>query len=837
MVFFLGKNKAFIGISSFCLGFASLGYTFEFDAKVLENFGYENIDLGAFSGGNEEFTHARITDVYMNNMAALNRYNIYTYDDEINGNRVCFTKEFISDLPIKKEAVQKLEKSAAHTTDIGACYVLENIDAAILVDYQREDNRLDISIPQKYLDSVDMSWVPPSKREQGVTGAFVDYGLIGSYNKTRYSDSSSETEFRSTGVVGMNIGAIRFRANYQYNSKNDYGKSFEWSQRYAFMDIGSLNAKVFGGEIYTRSNVFDSVRIKGLSLFTDENMMPTYLRGYAPQITGTATSNSIVTIKQYGSVLREVQVPTGPFVISDLPSYVTGLVDVIIEGASGDIRQYQMDIAQVPFLTRKGAIRYSANLGQLDSFYSRDKVDTSVVSADGSYGLSNDISIFGGVFMTTNQEYKAINAGLGFNMGMLGAISFDVTQSHNDIAEFGKKLTGLSYRFNYAKRFGMSTSLNLVGYRFSSREFTTIHNYMSMKTGRTQEMQLEKNRVTISFSQTIDQLNGAVSIAATRGTYWNQKSIENYDISFNTSVTSGFFEGTSWQLTASRSKNHYGSAENRYGLFVTIPLDQNYNQRLSYNANYDTGGKYLSQQASYYANKFGGGASVSVGASNKRDFSGSIDYTLSGSFDKDMLFGRTRVSVDHMNNSNRVVAGYDGSITITKGGIATHKRVSENASRLIVDVGAPGVTVGNNNDRSNIFGMAGISGIPDYYRLTYKVDNDRLPANVDVPNNVIDIAVNQGAIAYRSLGAISGEKAITVIRLPDGTYPPFGAVVHRENGANTEVAIIADAGITYLSGLNKKAKFVVTWGNGHNCKLEITSLAPKDLEQLTCYME
>ncbi|WP_252402841.1 fimbria/pilus outer membrane usher protein, partial [Escherichia coli] len=49
---------------------------------------------------------------------------------------------------------------------------------------------------------------------------------------------------------------------------------------------------------YTVSNVFDSVRFNGVSVFTDENMLPASLRGYAPSVTGTATSNATVTISQ-----------------------------------------------------------------------------------------------------------------------------------------------------------------------------------------------------------------------------------------------------------------------------------------------------------------------------------------------------------------------------------------------------------------------------------------------------------------------------------------------------------------------------------------------------------
>ncbi len=50
-------------------------------------------------------------------------------------------------------------------------------------------------------------------------------------------------------------------------------------QTYLFTDLPSLSAKFFAGKYYTVSNVFDSVRFSGVSVFTDENMLPASLRG------------------------------------------------------------------------------------------------------------------------------------------------------------------------------------------------------------------------------------------------------------------------------------------------------------------------------------------------------------------------------------------------------------------------------------------------------------------------------------------------------------------------------------------------------------------------------
>ena len=94
--------------------------------------------------------------------------------------------------------------------------------------------------------------------------------------------------------------------------------------------------------------------------------------------------------------------------------------------------------------------------------------------------------------------------------------------------------------------------------------------------------------------------------------------------------------------------------------------------------------------------------------------------------------------------------------------------------------------------KSNIFGLIGVGNTSSYYRGTYSVDNDDLPENVEIQDGVTEVAMSDGAIAYRSLNGISGEKGVARIVLADGNYPPFGAVVYRQNNSEQEVGIVAE---------------------------------------------
>lgn len=812
----------------------------EFDDSILKSMGFDNVDLSAFSGNGDQFLGEYSAGIKLNSNIVVSDYTIQFYQD-VDGSQVCITPDFADKIALRATYLDILKKSSEYSVGTEQCLNVLSLDSSISIYFDASQQVVNISMPQAYLEDRDDAWVKPEYRDDGIPGVILDYSLIWDYDrkKHRYTGiKGSTSSVRSYGTLGGNWGRFRVRADYQYYSKaSDGNKEFDWSQIYGFTDIASWNSKLFVGEINSNSNVFESARIKGVSLYSDENMMPSYLRGYAPQITGVVSSNAIVTISQRGSIIKTEQVAPGPFVISDISSHIVGVVTVDIEEANGEKRSYQVDIAQVPFLTRKGAVRYSANIGEIAPL-SGNKVGTTLISGDLSYGIGNNVSLFGGVQHTTNNEFKAFNVGFGVDLGEFGALSVDVTKSKSRIDDIGEDRSGTSYRFNYAKRFTSSTNLNIAGYRFSSRGYTGLHNYIIMKQeGSTDATAFEKNRFTLSLSQQFSEIGLSVTGTISKSIYWNRKSISNYAITFNKNIRrEGFFKNSTINLTLSQDSGDFYDRNRRIAVYLSIPLDSENNGRIQYGARYNTTNRYIDQNMRYYATGLGGDYSFGATAGHKRDLSGSIDYSLDARYDIDTGYGRFNSSVDYDEYRQSIRAGFDGSLTLTSYGLATHGRAySGTTPRLILDAGAPGVPMGNGQDSSNIFGLAGISNISSYNYTSHQVDGDNLPDNVEIPEGIVDVAVSDGAIAYRSLGGISGEKAISTITLSDGSYPPFGATVYRENGENREVAIVADQGLTYLTGLKRNVRFIVKWNGSQSCELQIKSLDPDDIQNLTCY--
>ncbi|WP_273876738.1 fimbria/pilus outer membrane usher protein, partial [Serratia marcescens] len=75
---------------------------------------------------------------------------------------------------------------------------------------------------------------------------------------------------------------------HQTGSSQPTDKQFDWSRYYAYRAIPALRSRLTMGEDYLNSDIFDSLRFTGVSLRSDDSMLPPNLRGYAPEVTGVA---------------------------------------------------------------------------------------------------------------------------------------------------------------------------------------------------------------------------------------------------------------------------------------------------------------------------------------------------------------------------------------------------------------------------------------------------------------------------------------------------------------------------------------------------------------------
>ncbi|MEQ5203068.1 fimbria/pilus outer membrane usher protein [Providencia rettgeri] len=822
-MYFKKKNICYI-ISLLVCGGYSNAETFNINALNLSV--DDNIDLSYFEKNN--FSEGLYeTDIVLNGKRILRgeKIKFISHDGII---EPCITASVIKRFPLTEDAKEILLSS-----EEDHCINISALDKNVTVDFNDSDQVLTISIPQKYLVAVYSSWISPELRDYGIAGLILDYTV--SDNNFYRKDSGNRNNLSAFGNVGANLAEWRLRANYQYENKlvdssNDKKSRFEWEQIYAFRDMASLSAKLFVGEIYIKSDLFDSVRFKGISVFTDESMMPPNLRGYAPQITGVAASNATVTLSQNGRIISQIKVPAGPFVIKDLSQSVMGTIDVTVIEDNGKETRFQYTTTNIPFLTRKGQVRYTMNLGQL-SPENNENIDKNFITVESSIGVLNNTSVFGGLVATSNNQYRAINLGVGQNLGFLGALSVDVTQSYADV---GTRETGKSYRINYAKNLpSIDGQLTLTGYRFADRTFNSLSNFVEKNFNDNSQGELDKDKhvFSLSYAQQLHFMNASANITASRKTYWNGKQNNYFSIGLNKFFDEGIMKGGSVSLSLNQSRNSRDKTDNQIYLSVSRPLQtESQNASISYFASYSDQDKRYTNNVNYsnYVNK---DTNYNLTASTQDGLSqGSVNAFISHSGDTGQLQMSGALS-DSMNSASIMVSG---SITATQHGISAHRLTYRDQSRLVVDVPkAKGVIIENSHAITNDLGLATISNVPTYYNMEYKVDVNNLPDTVNVEDNVLETALTDGAIGYIKMDADIGKSLISRIKLANGQYPPLGAVV--TNTSNNKVSgIIAESGIVYLTGLNMGDQLSINWGEGKSCSFSADSILVKSSDAIMC---
>jgi len=733
-------------------------------------------------------------------------------DDDPKGSQACLTKDIVTRLGLKDKATRQL--TWWHD---GECM---NMDALPGTTARADlgSGTLYVNVPQAFLEYTAENWDPPSRWDNGVPGVLFDYGL--NAMNTKPSSGSQQQSVSGNGVAGANMGAWRFRADWQAQYSRNSGQggsrqSWDWSRYYLYRAITSLKAKLMLGENYLPSSMFDSFRFTGASLTTDDAQLPPNLRGYAPEVTGVAKTNAKVTVSQQGRVLYETTVSSGPFRIQDLNDAVSGKLDVKVEEQDGSIQTFQVDTASIPYLTRPGLVRYKVAAGK-PSDYEHHTEGDEFATGEFSWGVNNGWSLYGGGLFAG--DYNALAMGLGRDLSVLGALSLDITQSRAKLAGYGTRQGG-SYRLSYSKRFEQYDSqITFAGYRFAERDFMSMSQFLAARYHNSSLTGNGKEMYTITFNKQLTSLNMSAYLNYGHQTYWDHPASDTWNASVSSYFDLGSVKNISVSLSASRSQVN---GFNDDSLYVGLSLPWSNGGTLSYNGQF--GGGSTSHGLSYY-DQINDKNSYSVSANT--DMKGQTGTSAYLSHQGDIAQMTANASYQS-GNYQAVGMSLQGGATATLHGAALHRSGGSGGTRMMVDTGGvSGVPVrgyGADVD-SNLFGKAVVADISSYYRSSVNVDLDALPDDVDATRSVISDTLTDGAIGYRKFGILSGTKAMAVIKLADGSTPPFGATI--TNTENAQTGIAGDDGGVWLTGITPGAIMDVNWDGHSQCQIHLPKTQP-----------
>lgn len=806
-LFYLKLSLLVLPVSFFLINSAQGADDVEFNTDVLDVKDKANIDLSRFSKGNYIMPGEYSFKILINqNELEEQPIIVYPSDKDDKITLACFKPELVAKFGFKEKSLHSM--LLWHKNQCVDITSLKGVE----IHPDMGEEVLKINVPQAYLEYTSDDWVPSSMWDNGVPGLLADYNFDVTTRKNKEEGGTDKT-ISGNGTVGANLGAWRARADWQSNYENsadgeDSGqKEWVWNRVYLYRAIPSLGAKLTLGQDYLNSDLFDSFRFSGASLVTDDNMLPPNLRGYAPEVTGVARTNAKVTISQQGRVIYQSQVAAGPFAIQELNSAVAGALDVRVEEQDGSVQQYTINTASVPYLTRPGSIRYKFFAGK--PLGEENKVEgDDFVSGEASWGIDNGWSLYGGT--VDNKNYRAVAVGVGRDLMAFGALALDVTRSNAQLED--EERQGQSYRLSYSKRFDETGSqVTFAGYRFSEKDFMSFNDYLNYAASN-DDFQQSKEMYTITFNQQLKSFGLSAYLNYSHQTYWNSPAEDRYSVSLSRYFDVGDWRNINLSLTAYRNK-FSESTDNGAYLSLSVPWGDTGN--LSYNMTSNSGSH--TNRVGYIDHMSNGDTyQIAAGMSDS-------DSSASGYYDHLDDHGEIIGNLDYQQNQySSVGVSLRGGVTATAKGAALHRINSMGGTRIMVDTGdASDIPVQgfSSATKTNYFGKAVISEVSDYTKNNLSIDINHLPKDAEAAGSVAQATLTAGAIGYRKFNVISGLKAMAIIRLADGSYPPFGASVR--NAEDQEVGIVNDEGQVYLSGLRPGAKMSVNWDSGTQCVVTI----------------
>ncbi len=795
-------------------------YATEFNIDVLDAEDIQNIDMSQFSIAGYVLPGDYVLTVFVNGQRLGAPRDITVLEQKTQTQAICIPADLLDSIGLKESVKPKVTVYPnSQCLDLSVLKGMQTvIDLPTL--------SLKITIPQLWMEYRDPYWTPPALWEEGINGAFLDYSANVSITEEKEGDK--RTYLSTNGTAGINLGVWRFRGDYSaiYQKKRGGRQSqeihdFDFSRLYGFTSLKKLASILTIGENYFYSDVFESWQYSGISLESDDRMLPPKLVGYAPEITGVADTNATVIVRSQNRVLLETTVPPGPFRIQTLDSGVRGILDITIREENGEEKKFSISTASLPYLTRPGRLIYKLVMGKT-RYDGHHLTGKPVFSGEFSYGLSNAWSLYGGTQF--NSDYQATAIGIGRDLFSFGALSLDITQSFARFTD--KKIKGRSYRLNYAKSFdALRTDITFAGYRFAARDYRTLTQFMDQRrTGY--DIRSPKENYQIYINKYFDNFN--ISLNYQYSTYWQDKPQTQYGLYASTNISIPMLsqQNANISLSATRTERDSGYQDDAINLYLTIPLYKGHS--ISFSESYSRIGKsnQYSHRASYSGYSDRDNYSLNVGYSHGEEIDS--QSSISGYYSRDFSQANLSANASYVPQQYRSVgASINSGITATTQGIALHRSANGDTRLMIETPGVGDVPLDSGVIKTNYFGLAVIPNVNSYRKSTVSINTSQLPENIETLESTTDITLTKGAIGYRSLSVMKGEKLFAIISLNDGKKPPFGASVR--NADNRELGIVGEDGVTWLVGISSKEKLSVYWAGKKQCELSL----PEDLASPT----
>ena len=731
--------------------------------------GGDGADLEAFLNGNNVIPGTYRVDILVNGILRGRRDVRFVAGSRSNTAQPCITTQILDDGNID---IGQLGQTEAH-----ACLALEQLVAQSTVEYLPHRLQLRLGIPQASLKRGLRDDIAPQLWDAGTSAGFVNYHLnLRRHGSPNQTDNTAYLSLKT----GVNHGPWRLRNDSSLN-RQTHRRSVITSQRfYAERDVTALRSQLTVGETHDRSELSESMRLRGFSLRTDEGMLPDSERGHGPVIRGVAQTQASVEIRQHGDLLLQVNVPPGPFTLTDVrPNGSAGTLEIIVTEADGLRRATHQNFASLPSMIRQGAYRYSLAAGQYQGYSDNKRGTPLLASASASYGLSSQTTLHGAAQAT--HSYGAMRLGVSRNL-FIGAVSLDVTQSNSTTKHTA--MGSQSYRMLVAKTFSQSaTSLTLSRQSHLSPHYRSLADHVRDTNTDTQRLARERERHDIAMNQGLGNHRGSLHLTAGLQRYWHHAG-QNQQLQLGYANAHGPLNyNLSLSHTRSRTRRRGDHDDMRLALAFSLPLGKAAHTRITSTTTAQRNGIHsqniginapMPGENNAYFNAHAGldnlGAAGAAVAMNAR--TSMANYAISHSRGGDF---------------NTSTLGFDGSLVAHRGGLNAAPPLSETFALIHVE-NAPNVQIdGDSNLRTSANGFAVRPTVVPYQANWISLDTRSWGADTELEHSSIQVIPRRGSVTTAQFQAQQGFRIQLEIINDDGTPMQFGALVVDKNRATLGV--------------------------------------------------
>ncbi|HFE2915105.1 TPA: fimbria/pilus outer membrane usher protein [Klebsiella pneumoniae] len=767
---------------------------FEFNSAHLHN--AQNVDLSEYKYGNPLKLGEYKSQIVINEKLSGDSTFSITKHKNNDAYDICINKDIFNMLNLKKTSWDETKYKQS-------CVNLSSINRSIDWTYKSEDNILYITIPQELIDVRYKGSINPQSIDYGIPAAVVRY-TANSYE----SNNNNETNnFNYLGIDGsLRISGWKLYHQAAFQSSKD---SSSWDNITTYAEKGLFNQQstLRIGKGWSDGTYFDSVNYTGLKLATDQRMLPSSRRGFAPVISGIAQTNARVTVTQNGLQIYEATVPPGNFSFSDIyPTNAGTDLVVTINEADGRQSTYTVPYSTIPGLVREGALNYDLYAGRInDSDVNGHPEFYQFLS---QYGFDNFISAYGGGQLT--KDYYSILYGNAINTS-LGALSIDLTNS--TWASSGiKSMNGSKIKTNISKNFSSGTRFLFSFEKVIDDGYISLRDSL-LRRGFDKYSYRESERYTTSITQQI--FDGTLSLRGVKSTTYNNKHDTTYQIGY-----SGLFGRLGYYVYAMQSKDINDENDNVIGISISLPLgkDNNIYTRFNHSKNY--GEQLQSSFTGYQGVK--NNISYSVSTIYDRDVNGGKNKSIGANGSIRNSFSYLNASVSAGDHQQQFSVGASGALIATNDGFFATPELGDTFG-IIEAPNAGGATISNQPGQP--VSSNGYTVVPylNPYTLNWiDIDPNGTDANVEIVSSSTSVVPDAGAAIKVKFKTKKGFPLFLTVFMNNGNTPSLGSKVFDKN--NDLIGYIGQGGLLYARVSDKEGYLKIMYDSNNNkeCQLHYT---------------